>query len=268
MKQSLSTGQTRGKVEDFFAALAKAPTSILLLDYDGTLADFRVDRFKARPWAGVLKLLEQIRDQGRTRMAIVTGRRAAEIPPLLSLDPALEVWGLHGAERLFPNGGAEFEETSPVARALLDQLRGQLRRDAFGGLYEEKPNAVVVHWRGRTPQQTETISHKTRQLFAPAAQCDGLRLLEFDAGLELRAGRDKGGAVRQILGEAGNAPPITYLGDDITDEAAFCAVNQAHGPHLSVLMRRAPRPTAADVWLKPPDDLRWFLKRWIETFKT
>lgn len=264
MKERALTGKNKGKVEDFFAALADSPTSILLLDYDGTLADFRVDRFKARPWAGVLPFLEQIRGRGKTRMAIVTGRPAAEIPPLLSLNPALEVWGLHGAERLYPDGGKEFEQTSPVARAHLDQLRGQLRRDAFGGLYEEKPNAVVVHWRGRTPQQARTIEHRTRELFGPAAQSDGLRLLEFDAGLELRAGRDKGGAVREILREAGNDLPIAYLGDDITDEAAFRAVNQAHGPHLSVLMRRVPRPTEADVWLRPPEDLRWFLKRWIK----
>jgi phosphoglycolate phosphatase-like HAD superfamily hydrolase len=85
------------KLENFFRALADAPASLLLLDYDGTLAPFRVDRFQARPWAGVRELLKRIQEQGRTRMIVITGRPAAEIAPMLNLDTPLEVWGLHGA---------------------------------------------------------------------------------------------------------------------------------------------------------------------------
>lgn len=88
-------------------------------------------------------------------------------------------------------------------------------------------------------------------------------MLEFDAGLELRSGRDKGGAVRAILRQENSNSPVAYLGDDFTDESAFQAVNEARGPHLSVLMRRARRKTAADVWLTPPSDLRMFLERWL-----
>ena len=82
----------------------------LLLDYDGTLAPFRVDRFKARPYAGVRELLTRIERQGGTRMAVVTGRPAREIGPLLGLEKMPEVWGLHGAERLHPNGRRELEK--------------------------------------------------------------------------------------------------------------------------------------------------------------
>ena len=95
---------TADKLETFFASFGGKNTPLLLLDYDGTLAPFRVDRFQARPWAGVRELLTRIQQQGRTRMAIISGRPAHEIGPLLGIDPPLEVWGLHGAERLFPNG--------------------------------------------------------------------------------------------------------------------------------------------------------------------
>jgi trehalose-phosphatase len=139
----------------------------------------------------------------------------------------------------------------------------QLKRDAFGGLFEDKPNAAVMHWRGHTPKQAAMIERKTRALFEPMAQLEGLSLLEFEAGVELRAGRDKGGAVRAILEEAGNENPVTFVGDDLTDEAGFRAVNEATGPHLSVMMRREWRETAAEVWLRPPEDLRFFLNRWL-----
>lgn len=252
------------KLDRFFGALRSPPTALLLLDYDGTMAGFRLDRFKARPWAGVAELLDCIQREGRTRIAVITGRPAEEIPPMLGLDPQPEVWGLHGAERLFPNGRRVLEQPAPAVRRALADLRAQLTRDALGGLFEDKPNAAVMHWRGRTPQQARLIEKKTRALFEPLAKLDGLRLLRFESGLELRAGRDKGGAVEAIIAETAKGTPVTYLGDDLTDEAAFRAVNEAKGPHVSVLMRREPRKTDAEVWLRPPGDLRWFLERWIE----
>lgn len=249
-------------MDAFFSAVQEAPSALLLLDYDGTLAGFRVDRFKARPWAGVLALLRRIQRQGRTRIAIVTGRPAEEIPRMLPLEPPLEVWGLHGAERLYPDGRRELEEQALAVRQTLEELRQRLNRDALGGLFEDKPNAAVMHWRGHPPEQAREIERRARALFEPLAQMDGLRLLEFEAGVELRAGRDKGGAVEAILHESEPGVAATYLGDDLTDEAAFRAVNVAHGPHLSVLMRQVERATDADVWLQPPSELREFLTRW------
>lgn len=256
--------ETAQELHHFFCALASADRSLLLTDYDGTLAGFRIDRFKARPWAGVQQLLERIQRQGRTRIAVITGRPASEVPVMLPLDPALEVWGLHGAERLYPDGRRELESTPPATRAKLDELRENLKLDPLGGLYEDKANAAVMHWRGRSPGQARAIERRTRALFEPLAQLDGLALQEFEAGLELRAGRDKGGAVREILREEAPDVPVTFLGDDLTDEAAFEAVNEAKAAHLSVLVRNAKRRTAADVWLKPPRELREFLKRWLK----
>jgi trehalose-phosphatase len=256
------TNDARAKPDEFFLAFTGAARPSLLLDYDGTLAPFRVDRFQARPWAGVRELLTCIQNQGRTRMVVVTGRPAAEILPLLAVEPAPEVWGLHGAERLRADGRRELEQLSPEVRAKLDSLRNDLLRQATGGLIEKKPNAIAMHWRGVAPARAKIIEKRTRALFEPLAQMDGLSLLEFEAGLELRAGRDKGGAVTAILEEtAGPDPhPTAYLGDDLTDESAFRAV-KGHG--LGVLVRRQIRPTAADVWLRPPEELRDFLKRWF-----
>ncbi len=234
------------------------------MDYDGTLAGFRVDRFKARPWAGVQELLTRIQAQQHTRIAVITGRPSAEITPLLALGSPLEVWGLHGAERLYPDGRREMEAAPVVSRGKLDHLRVQLRQDALGGLYEDKENAAVMHWRGRSPRQARAIERRTRALFEPLAKLDGLALLEFEAGLELRVGRDKGGAVCEILSEEDPRSPVAYLGDDFTDEPAFQAVNESGRQHLSVLMRRAWRTTAADIWLKPPEELRDFLAKWLE----
>jgi trehalose 6-phosphate phosphatase len=232
-----------------------------MLDYDGTLAPFRVDRFKARPWAGVCELLTAIHHQGRTRIVIVTGRPAAEIAPLLGVDWTPEVWGLHGAERLHSNGRRELAETPPQARTTLHELHSQLHRDSLGGLFEPKQNAAVMHWRGVPAAKAKLIEKQTRELFEPLARLYGLTLLEFEAGLELRAGPEKGAAIKALLREDPHArhQPAAYLGDDITDEAAFRAIKK-HG--LGVLVRRERRLSEADLWLRPPDELKAFLARW------
>ncbi len=258
------TPGTAQKLDEFFSRFANGAKPLLLLDYDGTLAPFRVDRFQARPWPGVRDLLKLIQNRGKTRIVVITGRPAAEIAPLLALNRPSEVWGLHGVERLYPDGRRELGQIPAGALEKLDELRQQLKRDSLGGLFEDKSNAAVMHWRGATPQKAAEIERRTRALFEPLAQMEGLALLEFASGLELRAGRGKGDAVVAILTEAEHAGPVAFLGDDVTDEEAFRAVNHAAPPHLSVLMRREWRETVADVWLRPPAELKKFLQRWLE----
>jgi trehalose 6-phosphate phosphatase len=257
------TPEDTEKLQKFLSSFVGDASPLLLLDYDGTLAPFRLDRHQARPWAGVRELLAGIRRQGRTRMAAITGRPASEIAPLLGIDPPLEVWGLHGVERLHPDGRRELEQFPPVALDKLDELRALLKRDSFGGRFEDKVNAAVMHWRGASPRYAKLIEQKTRALFEPLAHLGGLELLEFEAGLELRVGRNKGGAVSAILQEACRWGPVAFLGDDVTDEPAFRAVNSLGSPGLSVLVRRQHRETEASVWLRPPVELRRFLKAWL-----
>jgi trehalose-phosphatase len=250
------------RLDYFFHSLYKAQAPLLLLDYDGTLADFRIDRFTARPWAGVREVLNEIQRDKRTQLRVITGRPGAEINPLLQLDSPVEVWGLHGAERLHVDGRRELEPAPLEALEKLDELREQLRRNTFGGLFEDKSNAAVMHWRGHSPQRAKLIEQKTRAVFEPAAQVAGLSLLPFESGIELRVGRDKGGAVEAIVEQAEPGTPVVFLGDDLTDESAFRTVNAMGNPHLSVLVRKARRATAAEVWLHPPEGLRWFLRQW------
>jgi trehalose 6-phosphate phosphatase len=266
------TDEATKKLDEFFYAFSNGAVPLLLLDYDGTLAPFRVDRFKARPWTGVREAIGRIQRQGRTRMVVITGRPAKEIGPLLRgnppiVDAPLEVWGLHGAERLRADGHRELEQAPPETQRKLDELREHLRHNNLGGQFEDKPNAAVMHWRGASPRTAKFIETRTRELFEPLSRLPGLTLLDFEGGLELRVGRDKGGAIRALVGEAEPGTPVAFLGDDLTDEAGFCAVNQAQGPHLSVLMRGDRRETAADVWLRPPSELRGFLKKWYRALE-
>lgn len=263
------TPEAAEKLDAFFAALSRSKSAILLLDYDGTLAPFCIDRFEARPWPGARELLKRIQFQERTAIAVISGRPAGEVARLLDLTPSTEIWGLHGAERLHADGRREMEELPEQTRSTLDGLRARLKRESFGGLYEDKPNAVVMHWRGVSPDKAADIEARTLALFQPLAGTEGLSLLNFEAGMELRAGSNKGDAVQSILEEAsGGGPislPVAFLGDDITDESAFRAVNSLPTAHVTALVRGECRETAADVWLRPPGELLGFLQSWLES---
>jgi trehalose-6-phosphatase len=58
---------------------------------------------------------------------------------------------------------------------------------------------------------------------------------------------------------------VAFLGDDLSDEAAFRAVRRIGKRGLSVLVRREFRETAAEIWLRPPGELLIFLERWGQT---
>jgi trehalose-phosphatase len=245
-------------MEDFWKKLSEAKRRALLSDYDGTLAPFVEDRDEAFPYPGVIERLSAIR-QSDTRVVIVTGRSAREILRFLPTDPPLEVWGCHGGERLLPSGElhtlpltsaqrAALERASEIALALLPERR-----------VEKKPLSVAFHLRGLSYD----IGYQLKELLDPLCDC-GLGFVPFDGGLELRIPScTKAMAVETIIAEEGDAA-VAYLGDDLTDEDAFSAIK---GKGLSALVRREWRPTTADVWIIPPEELLSFLDRWIAASK-
>jgi trehalose 6-phosphate phosphatase len=245
--------------------VTQAQRSLLLLDYDGTLAPFREKRDQAFPYPGSAPILQEIVRSGHTRVVIISGRDTSETIPLLGVAPVPEVWGLHGLQRRKPDGRIE---TVRIGERYLDALSDanrwldcqHLRHAA-----EIKTGSIAVHWRGLTDSGVEELRGRLLAGWNPIAEHSGMELLEFDGGLEIRAPEaDKGDVVRIVLSEMEPDTPAAYLGDDATDEHAFRAIS---GRGLSVLMRPRWRQTAAELWLKPPGELLDFLTRWLDAVR-
>lgn len=244
----------------FFRAVAEAPERALILDYDGTLAPFREARDRAYPYPGVREALAGLRDAGHSRLVVVSGRWTADLVPLLGLDPPPEIWGSHGWERLRGDGSLELGQMDEEALRGLAEADRWVEERGVEGRAEQKPGCLALHLRGLSPAAGEALKRRARKALLPLARRTGLELHEFDGGLELRVpGRDKGDAVRAVLAELHEAAAVAYLGDDRTDEDAFAALD---GRGLRVLVRPERRPTAADLWLRPPEELLAFLSRW------
>ena len=251
----------RGAVDRFFESLAAAPSRVLLADYDGTLAPFQSGRELAAPYAGVGELLREIAAGRRTRLVLASGRAVSDLGQRVRwLRPRPELWGSHGLERMTPDGRLD---APPVPRALaelLDDVSRWTSARAGEELFERKPYGFALHERP-DPGRYARLRDPLLARWSAAASRAGLRLAPFDGGIEFRpADADKGRVVRAILAEEGPGAAVAYLGDDATDEDAFTALGDRG---LAVLVRRRRRESAAPAWLRPPEELRAFLLRWL-----
>jgi trehalose 6-phosphate phosphatase len=252
-------------IESLLERVSRAPQSLLMLDYDGTLAPFRKNRDEAFPYPGFALLLQEIVCTGRTRVVVISGRDANELIPLLEIEPRPEVWGLHGLQRINPDGSVELSALDEPTIEALSAAEDWLIYQNLQHTAEFKTGSIAVHWRGLGECDAESLRGRVILGWKPIANHTHLHLMDFDGGIEIRArDADKGDAVRTIISEMPPGTPAAYFGDDTTDEHAFEAMN---GRGLSVLVRPRYRGSAAQVWLKPPFEVFDVLAQWLHAIQ-
>jgi trehalose-phosphatase len=247
-------------LQGFLQRLGCSEGRLLMLDYDGTLSPYRVDWDKAVPYAGVRKLLSEALTSTDCRTVIVSGRSISGLLPLLGIEKGIEVWGCHGWERLGPDGTYTGPDLDSDTTAGLAEAADLAAEEGFDKSLEIKAACVALHWRGLEKKERTRIERDLGSMWLDISARRKLELHRFNGGIELRpTGMDKGVVVTDLLSESrGEA---AYLGDDATDEDAFRAIS---GRGLGILVSPDLRETAADLWLKPPEELIWFLEKWIE----
>ena len=245
----------------FFRRVGSAMSRGLLLDFDGTIAPFVVDRSLAAPYPGVRSRLRAlVLAPHPTRVAIVSGRALSDLRARAAIEAPVELWGSHGLERLTADG-RELSEPPPARIGrLLQEIATAFAANGLSAVLERKPYGVAIHRRGTPAEAFERARCELLERFASPAAEAGLQRLAFDGGVELRlAGSDKGIAVRAMLAELGEDAAVAYLGDDLTDEDAFAALGDRG---LSVLVGATPHPTRAHAWIRPPEEVFQFLASW------
>ncbi len=253
---------TRPPTDEFWERWRDARRRLLLLDYDGTLAPFRATRARARPAPGIVPALRRTLAAGAAEVAIVSGRPAGDVPPLLGgLD--VEVVGGHGWEVRRPGGRLERRPLHPAQTAALAEAERRVAEAGLSRRLERKYASLAVHTRGLAPDRALRIEVAARRIFA-AIERRGEADIEgrgFDGGIELRArGADKGSAVRALLERLGPGGYAVYLGDDQTDEDAFEAI-EASGRGAGILVRADERATRASFRIAGPREVAGFIER-------
>lgn len=247
-------------LDKFFDRL-RAGRSLLMIDYDGTLAPFKVNRSDAIPYPGVIPRLNALIKFGKSHVVIISGRRLAEVSGFLKKASHLEIWGSHGIERTLSNGKTEVAEISMLTREGIDKGVYVCSKYFLPEQIEIKPYGVAVHWRGLDNETYQKNIHLLEIEWQNICQIYSTEILDFDGGMELRPkGYNKGNAVKRLLNEPGYAA-IAYLGDDLTDLDAFDALGNRG---LKVLVNKDLKRGHCDIILESPEELLDFLDSWIE----
>jgi trehalose-phosphatase len=256
-------------LDEVQAAVAARPADsafILLLDFDGTLAEFSTDPAAPQLTPARWECLDRISQQPGVVVGIVSGRRLDDLRKRTRLPDRVYHAGLHGLE-IDIEGRRTGHPDLYAAAQRLEGLADAVRRlliefpDAF---IEDKGASVAVHARGVAPNQRDAVFARADILAVPWIAERLVRRLEGDAVVEYlpNIAGHKGDATRWIADDVearmGRPSWVAYLGDDITDEDAFRAITSG----ISVLVGL--RPTSATHKLNGITDVDHFL-RWLVT---
>ncbi len=234
----------------------------LFLDLDGTLLELAEEPGGVELSERLRKLLPRLPEATGGAVAFVSGRPIREIDRLLA-PHRFALAGVHGNERrsngmadtlptdsaaadspatdspakdVLPKDAPPPEPPPTIDPGALDGVRRAM--DAFqranpGVIVEDKQIGVALHYRKRGDLEGAILELAAR---LEASLPPGYELLRGTMVVEIKpAAMNKGAAVRAFMRE----PPFVertpvFVGDDITDEAAFEAVNSLGGVAVKV----------------------------------
>ncbi len=204
----------------------------LFLDVDGTLLEIAATPDSVRVPAALRNTLELAAQREQGALALISGRTLASLDELFA-PTAFPAAGQHGLERRNLAGDVwrarVSQEALNVARIRLQELQASHR----GLLLEDKHLALALHYR-HAPALADMLFDEVsclQQQLAPHLQLKpGKCVLEL-----LPSGYSKRTAIESFMREAPFAGRVpVFVGDDVTDEDGFAAVNDLSGYSIRV----------------------------------
>ena len=250
----------------FLEKLDNAASIWLLLDYDGTLADFAPTPDEVYPDPELIGLLNELSVQPKIDLAIISGRRLAHIEKLV---PISGVWlaGSYGLELRTPKGEhlhrADYQQLRPHLERLKPKWE-QLIEDQQGFYLEDKGWSLALHARFADDDLALQVLHHARKFADQLCSNKMFQILGGHKFLEIAPKEaDKGKTVTYLLQKPTSKLvfPI-YLGDDDKDEKAYPIV-QALGGFAGCVCHQ-PRKTSADFILDSAQETREWLKNLLD----
>lgn len=213
-------------------AYMRAERRCILTDYDGTLVNY--SSISHAPPATVVSVLENLSQDERNTVYIVSGRTRAELEEWFARCPRLGLAAENGFFVRAP-GSTEWVHAQPGADLGWMEVAGPIlasyQDQTDGSFVEGKESSLVWHYRDADPdfgawQAKELLDHLEDVLASePAEVVTGPLCVEVKP-----AGISKGRAVDGLLKRGQGGQPFDFvlcIGDDRSDGQMFNAVKSA-----------------------------------------
>ena len=225
-----------------------AQDAACFLDVDGTLLGFKDHPDDVVADATLRDLLVRLQTATGGAVALVSGRTIADLDRIMS-PLVLPAGGTHGAELRFPDGRRNLRADAPLD-AVRHALAPFIARHT-GLMLEDKGAALAVHYR-HAPNLRAGVA-----AFLDAVVPAGLMIQHGKMVAEVKSRSSSKASAISIFMDlppfAGRTP--IFIGDDLTDEHGFEAVNARGGVSIKV----GDGPTFARRRLDDPAAVRVFL---------
>lgn len=236
----------------------KSNERLVLLDYDGTLVPFAEKPEKAKPDDELLRLLEQLAQEPKNEVVIVSGRDKDTLKKWFGSLPVGLV-AEHGVW-IKERGGA-WEMIEPLTNEWKKEIRPilELYEDRTPGSFiEEKEFSIVWHYRKADPELSSVRARELMDALLHLTANLNLGILEGSKVIEIKnIGINKGRASLRWISKH-DWDFILAAGDDWTDEDVFAVL-----PESAYSIRVGLSPSKAKFNLSFTTEVRTILSEFI-----
>jgi len=236
----------------------------VFLDYDGTLTPIvshPEDAWLSESMREALRSLA-----ARVPLAILSGRDLDDVRGRVLVDGIVYA-GSHGFD--IAGAGGLRRELGAAYLPMLDAAETELREaldEIPGAQLERKHFSVAAHYRNvdendafRIARAVDAVGARHREL----RRIDGKKVYELLPDIDWNKGKALLWLLETLEFERGSAFPI-FIGDDRTDEDAFCAIEQRG---IGILVSEHSHPTTARYVLRDTAEVERFLGQLVTTLK-
>jgi trehalose 6-phosphate synthase/phosphatase len=261
MQAAMLTKYANSTIKDQISKrYAESTERYLFLDYDGTLVGFNSDIDQASPDEELYHILQALTSDELNRVVIISGRKHETLQEWFG-GFKIDMIAEHGAWQ------KHYDEEWKSLPLLTDQWKQDIRAvlETYtdrtpGSFIEDKSYSLVWHYRKVEAGLGDLRAHEIINHLKATVANKGLQLMPGNKVLEFKNVEVNKGKAALIWLHEQNPDFILALGDDHTDEDIFKAL-----PHDAFTIKVGGNISAANYYLRNPNDVRSLLKRLVAT---
>lgn len=255
---NVSKRLTETRLKSVLQDYGKAKKRLFFIDYDGTLAGFKIDPQKASPDKELYNLLDQLNEKEGNDIYLISGRDKETftrwfLPKKYNMIVEHGVWISEQGEefKMMENVKKDWmEKIYPVLESFVDRTPGSF--------IEEKNYSLAWHYRNTDPDFGANRATELNTVLTSLIGNDDISVLSGNKVMEIKSSNvNKGRAALRVSAQK-DYDFIFAIGDDWTDEFMFQEL-----PEEAVTIKVGMQNTQAKYYVESVSRVRSILEKFI-----